>query len=148
MYHQVYHSGAKKGKVEENGTGMTDLYWYSTRFFKLYVRKSKQISNSKLKSSEGMDKSLSGGGGGSLWSIGLSGLNSVNYSNGNSPYSWEKLYSEFPSPRAVQSGKCPTFSQRWGSLVISVDRRIITNYPVNRVQGLCLLLLLNTTAYL
>ena len=28
-YHQVYHSGAKKGKVEGNKTGMTDLYWYS-----------------------------------------------------------------------------------------------------------------------
>ena len=31
MYYQVYHSGAKKGKVEENGTGVTDLYWYSVQ---------------------------------------------------------------------------------------------------------------------
>ena len=39
MYHRVYHSGAKKGKVEENGTGMTDLYWYSVAliFIEIFI---------------------------------------------------------------------------------------------------------------
>ena len=37
-------------------------------------------------------------------------LNNVHYSNEKFPYPRGKLYSEFPTPRAVQSGKSPTLS--------------------------------------
>ena len=39
------------------------------------------------------------------------GLNTVNYSNRKFPYSRRKLYSEFPTPRAVQSGKSLTLTR-------------------------------------
>ena len=58
-------------------------------------------------------------------SIKTSSLNMVNYSNGKFPYPMEKLYSEFHTPRAVQSGKSPTLSEGGGGgLRVSLDGSI------------------------
>ena len=65
------------------------------------------------------------------------GLNGVNYSNGKFPLPPGKLYSKFPTPRAVQSGKSPT--QPGGTLRVSLDSPInINKYAlINRAGGPC-----------
>ena len=62
-------------------------------------------------------------------------LNRVNYSNGKFLYPWGKLYSEFPTLQAVQSGKFSTLSR--GALGVSLDSPIITDrcsYTYNTIQ--------------
>ena len=48
--------------------------------------------------------------------------NGCNYSNRKFPYPRGKLYSEFPTPGAVRSGKSPTLSR--GTLGVSLDNPI------------------------